>query len=102
MIGPLKSKEPHLRSFFSSAGDMVPAAGDFFFLSLTDMWGPGLHLIFIYGPSYRAGPGSWGGPKDRPLSYFFMIKILKLHFHALGEIHFKLKSQSDKITLSNK
>jgi hypothetical protein len=25
MIGPLKSKEPHLRSFFSSAGDMVPS-----------------------------------------------------------------------------
>jgi hypothetical protein len=24
MIGPLKSKEPHLRNFFSSAGDMVP------------------------------------------------------------------------------
>jgi hypothetical protein len=24
MIGLLKSKEPHLQSFFSSAGDMVP------------------------------------------------------------------------------
>jgi hypothetical protein len=26
MIRPLKSKEPHLRSFFSSAGDMVPCS----------------------------------------------------------------------------
>jgi hypothetical protein len=24
MIGPLKSKEPHLRGFFRSAGDIVP------------------------------------------------------------------------------
>jgi hypothetical protein len=45
MIGPLKSKEPHLRSFFSSAGDMVPTLV-WQFLQKSTGCGGGMNIFF--------------------------------------------------------